>query len=443
MTKIKFGTDGVRGRANTWPIDPETVFLVGLAAGQVLGTGKEALTGRDSRRSGPMLEAALAAGLASAGVSVRFGGMVPTAALSLAVKSRKADLGIMITASHNPAEDNGVKLFGPDGAKISDQQQMEIERLINAPEQVSRATASKIGDVAVDGTIADIYRNMVRSLTPAKPLAGLKLVVDCAHGSASYLAPDLLAEAGAEVIAIHNQPNGSNINLACGSTYPQTLQAQVMAMGADAGIAFDGDADRLILVDEKGEVIDGDQIMARLASNWLAEGKLREKCVVATVMSNMGLERYLTTLGVKLVRTAVGDRHVSAKMNQLAANLGGEQSGHILLPDYLPTGDGLVAGLMPLLSLARSYDPASVHLRPFVALPQILHNIRHAGDNPLEQPSVQAAIRKAEQALEQTGRVLVRASGTEPLIRVMVEAEQQADAQKAVDQIAGAIIAAG
>lgn len=443
MSGIKFGTDGVRGIANIVPMDPETVFRIGLAAGQVLGNRGVALTGCDGRRSGPMLESALAAGLASAGVSVRFGGVIPTAAVSLAVKQQTADLGVMITASHNPATDNGVKLFAAGGSKISDVEQSSIEGLINDPQSMPKVSPQQIGDVKPDQSVGDLYCNLVRAMIPAKSLAGLKLVVDCANGAASAFAPQILDEAGANVAAIHHQPDGDNINYNCGSTYPKSLQEAVIAKKADIGIAFDGDADRVLLVDEQGQLIDGDQILARLATDWKYDQILRGNCVVATVMSNMGLERYLTELGLGLERTSVGDRHVAARMAELQTNLGGEQSGHILLPDALPSGDGLACSLLLLSSLAKAAKLASQHLRPFIANPQIVHNLRHAGGDPLVQPAVKTAIRGVVKALGKDGRVLVRASGTEPLIRIMAEAKTTEQAQTAIDTIAKAISAVG
>lgn len=439
MTKIKFGTDGVRATANTSPMDPQTVFYIGLAAGQVLGKGGKAIIATDGRRSGSMLQAALSAGLASTGVSSRTGGIMPTAALSLAVHETKADLGVMITASHNPAIDNGVKLFAAGGSKITDAQQSQIEDLINNPQNVNRCQPQDIGQIITDDSIVDAYVGLVDELIKDRPLAGLKLVVDCANGAASKLAPELLVKAGADVTAISNNPNGDNINQNCGSTYPQNLAEQVIASEADVGIAFDGDADRVVLVDEAGELIDGDQILARLATDWKQQGILSGDQVIATVMSNMGLQNYLQGIGVLLVRTPVGDRHVAAKMKELKANLGGEQSGHILLPSIIASGDGLISGLLPLISLAKSNLPASQHLQCFTANPQILHNLRHNGGDPLANAAVKAVISVVEKSLGASGRVLVRASGTEPLIRIMVEAKTTEIAQDAIDQIAKVI----
>jgi len=439
MTTIKFGTDGVRGTANIVPMDPQTVFHIGQAAGQVLGDSGKAIIATDGRRSGDMLQAALTAGLASTGVNCSTGGIMPTAALALAVQAAKADLGVMITASHNPATDNGVKLFAFGGRKISNAQQSQIENLINNPQKVNYCQPQDIGQILTDDGIVDAYVGLVEELIKDKPLVGLKLVVDCANGAASKLALKLLAKAGADIIAIFDQPNGDNINQNCGSTYPQALAKQVIASGADAGIAFDGDADRVVLVDETGQLIDGDQILARLATDWQQQGSLQGDQVIATVMSNMGLENYLQNIGVLLVRTAVGDRHVAAKMKQLNANLGGEQSGHILLPTIISSGDGLISGLLPLISLAKSNLPASQHLQCFTANPQILHNLRYNGGDPLSTKEVKAVISDVEKNLGTSGRVLVRASGTEPLIRIMVEAKTTAAAQTAIDQIAEVI----
>jgi len=436
MTNIKFGTDGVRGRAGQPPMDAQTCFRIGLAAGQVLGSNQPAFIARDTRRSGPDLQTALADGLAAAGISVRLGGVMPTAALALAVQSEQADIGVMITASHNPAADNGVKLFTANGCKITDRQQADIEQRINELEPIK---THSLGQITTDDSISKIYEAKVRSLFEGRPLAALKLVVDCANGAASGFAPNLLTEAGAEIIAIHNTPDGDNINLNCGSTHVEDLQAQVLRHQADAGIAFDGDADRLVLVDETGALVDGDQILARLATDWLAVGKLQNQTLVATVMSNIGLERYAHEIGVTMERTVVGDRHVAARMEQLGANLGGEPSGHILLPGLLPSGDGLVAALLPLLSLAKAKKPASQHLQVFAAWPQILHNIQYTGGDPLAASGVTTAIEQVTQSLGETGRVLVRASGTEPLLRIMAEAETIAQAQAAIDQITQAI----
>jgi phosphoglucosamine mutase len=439
MSKIKFGTDGVRGTANISPMDPQTVFYIGLAAGQVLGKGGKAIIATDGRRSGSMLQAAFSAGMASTGVTSRTGGIMPTAALSLAVQATKADLGIMITASHNPAIDNGVKLFAVDGSKISDAQQSQIENLINNPKQIIQCEPHGIGQIITDDSIVDAYTQLLQELIKDEPLAGLKLVIDCANGAASKIAPELLVEAGADITAIFDKPNGDNINQDCGSTHPQNLSKAVIASNADAGIAFDGDADRVLLVDEAGKLIDGDQILARLATDWKQQGILQGDRVIATVMSNMGLQNYLQGIGVSLVRTAVGDRHVAAKMQELKANLGGEQSGHILLPAIIPSGDGLISGLLPLISLAKSGVPASQHLQCFTANPQILHNLRHNSGDPLSTPAVTAVISDVENTLGTSGRVLVRASGTEAIIRIMVEAKTVNAAQAAIDKIVKAI----
>ncbi len=436
MDRIKFGTDGIRGLAGIAPVDARTAGKIGFAAGQVLGDQGAALIGRDPRQSGPMLEAALARGLSKAGIEVQLAGILPTAALALAVESHKADLGVMITASHNPAHDNGIKLFARGGSKISDAQQTQIETIIN---QSAELPKGKPATIIENNRLADPYLALVHGLITGWPLQGIKLVVDCANGAASCFAPMLLAEAGAEIIAIHDQPDGTNINLDCGSTHPQSLQEKVLAEQAHVGIAFDGDADRVLLVDETGGLIDGDQILARLAKDWKAQDKLAGNSVVATVMSNGGLAHYLSELDVHLERSAVGDRHVAARLVEISGNLGGEQSGHILLPELLPSGDGLIAGLLPLLRLAASGQLTSQYLRPFVPLPQLLHNVRHTGGNPLVVTSVKTTIRKVVQQLGKEGRVLVRASGTEPLIRIMAEATTTEMAQSAIDQIAAAI----
>jgi len=439
MKAIKFGTDGVRGLVGQHPIEEKSIFRIGFAAGRVLAKNGIVLIGRDTRGSGKNLESAICSGLIRAGAKVKLGGVLPTAAVSLAVKTTGSQMGVMITASHNPATDNGIKLFAFGGGKISNTQQKEIEQILNDPSHIDEVDLPASHHDCVDMEIGNTYRNKVRHLMAGRSLSGLKLVVDCANGSACYLAPELLAEAGAEVIAINYQPDGDNINQNCGSTYPEDLQAQVIAHGADAGIAFDGDADRVILVDETGALIDGDQILARLATDWQASGKLRGQCVVATIMSNMGLGVYLASIGVRLERTAVGDRHVAARMSELDANLGGEQSGHILLPEFLPSGDGLISGLLPLLSLAASGDLASRHLKPFCSNPQLLQNVTFGGGKPLEDEQVKAAIAEQTQKLGEQGRILVRASGTEPLIRIMAEAEHEDQAKAAITQIADAI----
>ncbi|PHR63069.1 MAG: phosphoglucosamine mutase [Robiginitomaculum sp.] len=443
MNRIKFGTDGIRGLAGTAPIDADTARKVGFAAGQVLADHGTAFMARDPRQSGPMLETALAEGLCAAGTEVQLGGIMPTAALALAIQSQQADLGVMITASHNPARDNGIKLFASGGSKISDAQQAQMETIINQSADPLAGKPAKAATITDNNRLADPYLALVHGLITGWPLHGIKLVVDCANGAASCFAPMLLAEAGAEIVSIHHQPDGTNINLNCGSTHPQSLQQRVLSEQAHAGIAFDGDADRVLLVDETGGLIDGDQILARLATDWKAKNKLAGKSVVATVMSNGGLATYLSGLDVHLERSAVGDRHVADRMAEIKANLGGEQSGHILLPEILPSGDGLIAGLLPLLGLAASGQLASQYLRPFEPLPQLLHNVRHTGGNPLIDLAVKTAIRKVVQQLGKEGRVLVRASGTEPLIRIMAEANTLEMAQSAIDQIAAAIVDAG
>ncbi len=443
MKHIKFGTDGVRGKTGRPPIDEQTMVRIGYAAGKTLAQAGTALIGRDSRASGTILEAAIAKGLIMAGAKVEVAGVVPTAAVSLAVQSTSASMGVMITASHNPASDNGVKLFSANGGKISDSDQTKIEDILNDAMAISGKPAPFDQGAAFTDTVADIYRSKIRQFTSNKPLAGLKLVVDCANGSASSLAPELLNEAGADVIAIHHKPDGNNINENCGSSYTQNLCREVVTQKADVGIAFDGDADRVILVDELGGLIDGDHILARLANDWHNAGKLRAGCVIATVMSNMALEKYLSAIGVRLERVAVGDRHVAARMKELDANLGGEQSGHIMLPDLLASGDGLLAGLLLLLSLAKSTKQASQHLKPFVPNPQLLRNVSFSGGRPLENHLVKTAIEQQQQSLGDTGRLLVRASGTEPLIRIMAEAQTEEQANQAITKIAEAIAKTG
>ena len=441
-----FGTDGVRGTANTAPMTAEMALKIGAAVGRYFrrdaGGVHRVVIGKDTRLSGYMFENALTAGLTSTGMNVLLLGPVPTPAVGLMVRSMRADLGVMISASHNPATDNGIKFFGPDGFKLSDEAEIEIEALIDAGVQPARAV--NIGRARRVDDARFRYSERVKSSLPRGLLLdGLKVVIDCANGAAYRAAPEILWELGAHVIPLGTEPDGHNINLDCGSTKPDAAADAVLAQTADVGICLDGDADRVILIDEAGKVADGDQLMALLAARMAAEGTLRGGALVATVMSNLGLERHLQGLGLKLERTAVGDRYVVERMREGDFNLGGEQSGHIVMTDHSTTGDGLMAGLHFLAEMVRSGRPASALARQFEPVPQLLRNVRYAaGQQPLDLPSVQSAIAGAEAALTGKGRLLIRKSGTEPLIRVMAESEDQALLERAVDSVVGAVAGA-
>ena len=442
MTKL-FGTDGVRGTANTYPMTAEMALRIGAAVGRYFKRDAKGVhrvvIGKDTRLSGYMFESALTAGLTSTGMNVLLLGPVPTPAVGLLTRSMRADLGVMISASHNPAIDNGIKFFGPDGFKLSDVAEAEIEALVAEgvvpiePDQIGRAKRID------DGRFRYIER--LKSSFPRQTrLDGLKIVIDCANGAAHRVAPDALWELGATVIPVGNSPNGMNINEGCGSTHPQMAAETVVAHGADLGICLDGDADRVILVDENGRVGDGDQFMALMASRWAVEERLKGNALVATVMSNLGLERYLQGQGIGLERTAVGDRHVVERMRSGGFNLGGEQSGHIVMTDHATTGDGLMAGLQFMAEMIRSGKPASELLSSFEAVPQLLKNVRYGVDQaPLDDPKVIAAIAQSEADLVGNGRLLIRKSGTEPLVRVMAESEDEGILNQAVDSIVAAV----
>ncbi len=438
MRKL-FGTDGVRGTANTHPITAEMALRIGAAVGRYFrkdhSEAHRVVIGKDTRLSGYMLENALTAGLTSTGMNVLLLGPVPTPAVGLMTRSMRADLGVMISASHNPAEDNGIKFFGPDGYKLSDQAELEIERLIE--EGVSPAQAQNIGRARrVDDARFRYGERVKSSLSRDLRLDGLKVVVDCANGAAHRTAPEVLWELGADVIPVGIAPDGKNINLNCGSTKPQLAAETVVAHGADVGICLDGDADRVVMVDEHGQVADGDQLMALLATSWAKAERLQGDALVATVMSNLGLERHLGAQGLRLERTAVGDRYVVERMREGGFNLGGEQSGHIVMSDYATTGDGLMAGLHFLAEMVHSGRKASELSVQFETVPQLLKNVRYGeGQTPLETASVQAAIADAEARLNGHGRLLIRKSGTEPLIRVMAECEDDALLTQVVDGI--------
>jgi len=445
MTKL-FGTDGVRGTANTPPMTAEMALRIGAAVGRYFRRDGDSVhrvvIGKDTRLSGYMFENALTAGLTSTGMNVLLLGPVPTPAVGLLTRSMRADLGVMISASHNPAHDNGIKFFGPDGYKLSDAVEAEIENLVS--QGVDPVPAGTIGRAKRidDGRFRYVER--VKSSFPRQMrLDGLKVVVDCANGAAYRVAPEALWELGATVIPVGVSPNGHNINDGCGSMHPQTAAEAVVAHGADVGICLDGDADRVILLDERGRVGNGDQFMGLMAARWASEGRLKNNALVATVMSNLGLERFLQGQGVRLERTGVGDRYVVERMRQGDFNLGGEQSGHIVMTDYATTGDGLMAGLQFLAELVQSGKRASEVLHVFDPVPQLLKNVRFAADqSPLELESVKAAITEAEGQLNGNGRLLIRKSGTEPLIRVMAESEDEAVLTASVDHVVSAVEAA-
>ncbi|PYD75983.1 phosphoglucosamine mutase [Novacetimonas pomaceti] len=447
MTKTRrlFGTDGIRGTANQDPMTVEIAQKLGQAAGLrfINGTHRHSvLLGKDTRLSGYMIECALVSGFLSAGMDVTLVGPMPTPAIAMLTRSLRADLGVMISASHNPYGDNGIKLFGPDGFKLSDEVEAEIEETMRsdlsgrlaAPDQIGRA--SRLNDAAgryIESAKASFPRGL--------RLDGLRIVIDCANGAAYRVAPTALWELGAEVIRIGCDPDGININEGCGSTRPDALCNAVTRHRADIGIALDGDADRVLISDEKGRLIDGDQILALIARSWMKQGRLAGRHIVATVMSNMGLERFLSKQGLELIRTAVGDRYVVEKMRELGANLGGEQSGHMLLSDFATTGDGLVAALQVLAVLVEEKRPASEVCRMFTPYPQLLRNVRFAGRSPLHDPAIDKARRAAEGLLGDRGRLVLRESGTEPLIRVMVEAEDEQLVRQVVDDMCNAITA--
>lgn len=438
-----FGTDGIRGRANVAPMTAETALRLGQAAGLLFTRGAHrhrVIIGKDTRLSGYMLEPALTAGFIGAGMDVTLAGPLPTPAIAMLTRSLRADLGVVISASHNPFEDNGIKLFGPDGSKLSDETEIEIEALMGQDLSDRLAGASELGRAM---RLVDAGGRYVESAKSSLPrglrLDGLRVVLDCANGAAYKVAPAALWELGAEVITLGVSPNGVNINHECGSTAPAVLSAAVMKHGADLGIALDGDADRVILADEHGMIIDGDQVLALIARTFQADGRLSRPAVVATVMSNLGLERYLGGLGLALHRTSVGDRYVAEQMRAHGINLGGEQSGHVILSDFATTGDGLIAALQVLAVLVREGRPASEVCRLFTPLPQRLRNVRFEGTTPLQAPSVIAAAAAAEARLAGTGRLLLRASGTEPLIRVMAEAEDEVVVMAVVDELCAVI----
>ena len=442
MLKL-FGTDGVRGTSSHYPMTAETVLKIGSAVGwyfgQQAGGVHRVVIGKDTRLSGYMFESALTAGLTSTGMNVLLLGPVPTPAVGLMTRSMRADLGIMISASHNPAEDNGIKFFGPDGFKLSDDVEAAIEALVQkgvelaGPQNIGRAKR-------IDDARFRYGERLKSSLSRDLRLENLKVVIDCANGAAHRAAPEILWELGAEVIPVGISPNGININQGCGSTNVDVAAESVIAHGADVGICLDGDGDRIILIDEIGDPADGDQLMALLASRWAKDGRLAKSTLVATVMSNIGLESHLSDLGVKMKRTSVGDRYVVEQMRQGGFNLGGEQSGHIVMTDYATTGDGLMAGLHFLAEMVRSSTLASNLCKQFTPVPQILKNIRYSkAQDPLLASPVQSAVATAERLLSDGGRLLIRKSGTESIIRVMAEHHDFELLEKSLDDIIEAI----
>jgi phosphoglucosamine mutase len=437
-----FGTDGIRGRANG-VITPELALKVGQAAGLVFQNGDHrhrVLIGKDTRLSGYMIETALVAGFTSVGMDVLLTGPMPTPAVAMLTRSMRADLGVMISASHNLYDDNGIKLFGPDGYKLSDDIELSIEKLIDGDRGKQLAKAADLGRAKrIDG-VQDRYIEFAKRTLPRNlSLEGMRVVIDCANGAAYKVAPEALWELGAEVVSLGVEPDGFNINEECGSTEPDALIRKVREMRADIGIALDGDADRLVIVDERGRIVDGDQLMAVIAESWKADGRLARPGVVATVMSNLGLERYLGTLGLTLARTAVGDRYVLEHMREHGYNLGGETSGHIILSDYATTGDGLVAALQVLAVVKKLDKPVSKVCHRFEPLPQILRNVRYKKGKPLEDAKVRLAIKSAEQKLNGHGRLVIRPSGTEPVIRVMGEGDDKSLVEDVVDGIVEAL----
>jgi phosphoglucosamine mutase len=446
MTKRSyFGTDGIRGRANSHPMTAEVALRVGLAAGKLFRSDSDrrhlVVIGKDTRLSGYMIEPALVAGFTSQGMDVRLFGPLPTPAVAMMTRSMRADLGVMISASHNAFSDNGIKLFGPDGYKLSDQREAEIEAHMDEGLQADLVAPEDLGRVKRIDDAQARYVEIIKATFPRDlDLSGLRVVVDCANGAAYKVAPTALYELGAEVHAIGVAPDGFNINQECGSTHTAAMAAAVKEHGADIGIALDGDADRLIICDENGHVVDGDQIMAIMACAYAEQGRLTGGGVVATVMSNLGLERFLGAKGIGLERTPVGDRYVMARMREGGFNLGGEQSGHLILSDFSTTGDGMIAALQVLAVMRRTGKPMSALARQFDPVPQRLENVKFAkGGEPLKNEKVLSVIAAAEARLNGSGRILVRPSGTEPLIRIMAEGDDEALVNQLVSEIVGAV----
>jgi phosphoglucosamine mutase len=442
MTRTLFGTDGIRGLANTFPMTPEIALKVGMAAGRIFRRGDHrhrVVIGKDTRLSGYMIEYALVSGFTSVGMEVFLFGPLPTPAVAMLTRSLRADLGVMISASHNPYTDNGVKLFGPDGEKLSDEREHEIEALMMSAPEEGLAPPAKIGRAhRIEDAQARYIEFVKRTFPKHLRLEGLRIVIDCANGASYKVAPSVLWELGADVFSIGVEPDGMNINRDVGSTEPAAMIAKVKETRADFGIALDGDADRVVMCDEKGRIIDGDQILALIARSWQKSGELKGCGVVGTVMSNIGLERFLGGLNLKLVRSPVGDRYVIEKMREGGYNVGGEQSGHIIFSDFITTGDGLIAALQVLAVLAEERRPASQAAHIFEPAPQVLENVRFRNGSPLSDPKVATKIKLAEARLD-NGRLLVRKSGTEPVIRIMAEGEDEKLVREVVRDVAALI----
>ncbi len=445
-TRKYFGTDGIRGRANTFPMTAEVAYRVGMAAGKMFMSTSDrrhlVVIGKDTRLSGYMIEPALVAGFTSVGMDVRLFGPLPTPGVALMTRSMRADLGVMISASHNAFADNGIKLFGPDGYKLSDEVELQIEAHMDGNILDGVAEPHKLGRVQRVDDAQYRYIEVAKASFPRHlRLDKLRIVVDCANGAAYKVAPSALYELGAEVFCVGVSPDGLNINEKCGSTHPEAMVEKVRELRADIGIALDGDADRVVICDENGRIVDGDQIMAIVASHLADKGQLNGGGLVATVMSNLGLERFMTARGLKLERTKVGDRYVMERMREGGFNLGGEQSGHVILLDQVTTGDGLIAALQVLAVMVESGRPMSELARQFEPVPQLLKNVKYSGPSPLNNAHVKAAIAEGEAILSGTGRVLVRPSGTEPLIRVMAEGDDESQVKAVVEMIADAMVA--
>lgn len=434
-----FGTDGIRGPANRHPMTSEVALKVGMAAGRVFANGHRSrvVIGKDTRLSGYMIESALMSGFTAVGCDVFLLGPMPTPAVAMLTRSLRADMGVMISASHNRYQDNGIKLFDSEGYKLSDEKEREIERLVAADASAMLAAPDAIGRATRVESAQERYIEFAKRTLPRDlSLDGLRIVIDCANGAGYKVAPEALWELGAEVIKIGVQPNGHNINHKCGSTAPEALVEKVRELRADIGIALDGDADRVVIVDERGSIVDGDQLMAVIADSWARARKLTAGGIVATVMSNLSLERYLDGLGLHMVRTSVGDRHVVEHMRKNGYNVGGEQSGHIVMSDFTTTGDGLLAAFQILSVVVSSGKPVSEVCRRFDPLPQLLRNVRYSNGMPLDNARVRAAIEEGKGRLGASGRLVIRPSGTEPLIRVMAEG----DDEKLVNAVVGDIV---
>ena len=439
MGERMFGTDGVRGRSNQFPMTAEVAMKLGMAAGRLFKNGDHqhrVVIGKDTRLSGYMIESALISGFTAGGMDVFQLGPVPTPGVAMLTRSMRADLGVMISASHNAFQDNGIKIFGPDGYKLSDKQEAEITRMVNGDISELLAAPERIGRAKRIESSRDRYIEAAKRTLPRQMrLEGLRIVIDCAHGAAYKVAPLALWELGAEVIPIGVDPTGTNINAGCGSTAPEGLCEKVKEMRADIGIALDGDADRVLIADELGQLVDGDQLMAVIAKSWKDQDKLQAGGIVATIMSNLGLERYLKKHKLSMVRTPVGDRYVVEHMREHGFNVGGEQSGHIVLSDFSTTGDGLVSALQILAVVMTSGKPVSEVCAQFERVPQLLQNVRYSDGKPLERADVLEAIKEGEGRLGKTGRLVIRPSGTEPVIRVMAECDDQALVQEVVGDI--------